>query len=170
MHQDAHEFLNYLLNECIDILHKEWKRTQAAGSTATPPPAPPKTFVHKIFEGTLTNETKCLCCETVTRYVMPCPQTCFECACLRVCIFSVISYSVCVSVCKHIITKFNVYHCLALDDSPSFPFPICFLREQKCLNFPFPFFHTQPRRAVHRPFAGRGAERERHRLSAKFLR
>jgi ubiquitin carboxyl-terminal hydrolase 12/46 len=24
-----------------------------------------KTWVHDIFEGTLTNETKCLCCETV---------------------------------------------------------------------------------------------------------
>jgi hypothetical protein len=25
-----------------------------------------KTFIHDIFEGTLTNETKCLSCETIT--------------------------------------------------------------------------------------------------------
>lgn len=25
-----------------------------------------KTWVHEVFEGTLTNETKCLCCETVS--------------------------------------------------------------------------------------------------------
>ena len=28
---------------------------------------PEKTWVHDIFEGTLTNETRCLCCETVSK-------------------------------------------------------------------------------------------------------
>lgn len=32
-------------------------------STFKTPPEP--TWVHDIFEGTLTNETRCLCCETV---------------------------------------------------------------------------------------------------------
>ena len=49
-HQDAHELLNYLLNSAADILKSE---------KAEP-------FVNEVFEGTLTNETRCLECETVT--------------------------------------------------------------------------------------------------------
>ncbi|CAJ2677067.1 unnamed protein product [Trifolium pratense] len=85
MHQDAHEFLNFLLNELVDILEKE---AQAAAKTdpETPPPTekvvngfknghghangpqkePLITWVHKNFQGILTNETRCLQCETVT--------------------------------------------------------------------------------------------------------
>ncbi|KAJ4948345.1 hypothetical protein JOQ06_019880 [Pogonophryne albipinna] len=44
MQQDAHEFLNYLLNTI---------ETQ-------------QTWVHEIFQGTLTNETRCLNCEAVS--------------------------------------------------------------------------------------------------------
>ena len=33
----------------------------SSGSTA----GHKRTWIHDIFEGTLTNETKCLCCETV---------------------------------------------------------------------------------------------------------
>jgi ubiquitin carboxyl-terminal hydrolase 12/46 len=100
-HQDAHEFLNYLLNEATEILDGTKRRTRdpaAVAATAATVPAdatpaadaaeradaldgrrgelgrggPPerarrkKTWVHDIFEGTLTNETKCLTCESVT--------------------------------------------------------------------------------------------------------
>uniref|UniRef100_A0A6V7QVD3 ubiquitinyl hydrolase 1 n=1 Tax=Ananas comosus var. bracteatus TaxID=296719 RepID=A0A6V7QVD3_ANACO len=54
MHQDAHEFLNFLLNELVDILEKESNKE------------PFVTWVHKSFQGILTNETRCLRCETVT--------------------------------------------------------------------------------------------------------
>jgi len=67
-HQDAHEFLNYLLNHVVSVLQKE-----AAPSPNTPMSEVSKirTWVHELFEGTLTNETKCLCCETVTNVVEP---------------------------------------------------------------------------------------------------
>ena len=74
MHQDAHEFLNFTLNEVADNLvaeiqlgdtgdeeeqkEKEEDRRKNEG---------PKSFVHDIFEGLLTNETKCLECESVTK-------------------------------------------------------------------------------------------------------
>ena len=90
MHQDAHELLNYLLNEMAEILEKRnTKVAQAAGATAgsdeagggeaggdsdpsddggepqeEEPPAS-KTWIHSIFEGLLVNETRCLCCDTV---------------------------------------------------------------------------------------------------------
>ncbi|XP_024535352.1 ubiquitin carboxyl-terminal hydrolase 3 isoform X1 [Selaginella moellendorffii] len=74
MHQDAHEFLNFLLNQLVEALEKEAK------SDPTAPASPekkssdngatgeehPLTWVHKIFQGCLTNETRCLRCETIT--------------------------------------------------------------------------------------------------------
>ncbi|KAL0349793.1 UNVERIFIED_CONTAM: Ubiquitin carboxyl-terminal hydrolase 3 [Sesamum radiatum] len=79
MHQDAHEFLNYLLNELVDILEKEARATKsdqeisqkiANGPTNISSNGPQKepliTWVHKNFQGILTNETRCLRCETVT--------------------------------------------------------------------------------------------------------
>ncbi|MQL72574.1 hypothetical protein Taro_004939 [Colocasia esculenta] len=83
MHQDAHEFLNFLLNELVDILEKESKAAKtspevssssSSEKTANGPSNPVAngvkepllTWVHKIFQGTLTNETRCLRCETVT--------------------------------------------------------------------------------------------------------
>lgn len=54
MHQDAHEFLNYLLNVSAEFLQKKSNNQNG------------KTFIHDIFEGTLTNETKCLSCESVS--------------------------------------------------------------------------------------------------------
>ncbi|CAF2114273.1 unnamed protein product [Brassica napus] len=76
MHQDAHEFLNYLLNELDDILEKEAKAAKTDNETSSNGPKllqangvhkePTVTWVHKIFQGTLTNETRCLRCETVT--------------------------------------------------------------------------------------------------------
>ncbi|KAI9072102.1 hypothetical protein K1719_045924 [Acacia pycnantha] len=82
MHQDAHEFLNFLLNELVDILEKEAqgaKTDQDAlspsektanghrnGPTNGAQKEPLVTWVHKNFQGILTNETRCLRCETVT--------------------------------------------------------------------------------------------------------
>lgn len=81
MHQDAHEFLNFLLNELVDILEKEAKAAKtspkgasehvANGQSHTIPNGlhkeePSVTWVHQNFQGILTNETRCLRCETVT--------------------------------------------------------------------------------------------------------
>ena len=38
----------------------------ATSSTYNKPPEP--TWIHDLFEGTLTNETRCLCCETVSAF------------------------------------------------------------------------------------------------------
>jgi len=113
-HQDAHEFMNYLLNkigEELEAASRERERqasVNAAAGTAsedraypapfpvasvtpylttrthtTPPPFGTvsnsvtassgsqsrnhaKTFVHALFEGVLTSETRCLTCETVS--------------------------------------------------------------------------------------------------------
>ncbi|KAI3978549.1 hypothetical protein MKX01_015724 [Papaver californicum] len=84
MHQDAHEFLNFLLNELVDILEKVSRAAAAKNSpeSSSPPEKtangpkslqvngvhrePLVTWVHKNFQGILTNETRCLRCETVT--------------------------------------------------------------------------------------------------------
>lgn len=72
MQQDAQEFLSYLLNTLSDIIAKEEKdkRDAAAGGAQKPAPGkkdePPPTFIQNLFEGRLTNETRCMCCETVT--------------------------------------------------------------------------------------------------------
>ncbi|CAD6260682.1 unnamed protein product [Miscanthus lutarioriparius] len=81
MHQDAHEFLNFLLNELVDILEKESSAAKDSPQSSSPEKAPngpvqplangvkkepPVTLVHKNFQGILTNETRCLRCETVT--------------------------------------------------------------------------------------------------------
>ena len=49
--QDAHEFLNYLLNQAAEILEDEAKKE--AVSRGLPPPAQPVTWVHEIFQGKL---------------------------------------------------------------------------------------------------------------------
>ncbi|KAJ9522659.1 hypothetical protein QJQ45_019733 [Haematococcus lacustris] len=65
MHQDAHEFLNFLLNQAAELLEEEVK--QYARSHGLPAPSQPiNTWVHDIFQGKLVNETRCLHCETVT--------------------------------------------------------------------------------------------------------
>ncbi|XP_022136637.1 ubiquitin carboxyl-terminal hydrolase 3 [Momordica charantia] len=82
MHQDAHEFLNFLLNELVDILEKEAHATKSDAESSSPTEKiangpktgqangaqkePLVTWVHKNFQGLLTNETRCLRCETVT--------------------------------------------------------------------------------------------------------
>jgi len=52
MHQDAHEFLNFLLNEVIDTINTMQNSK--------------KNELHNLFEGLLTNQTKCLTCENVS--------------------------------------------------------------------------------------------------------
>ena len=91
MHQDAHEFLNLLLNEVVanveahskKLEEEEEKRKIANGTangsadetgfeqalaSAMPKTSPGNTgWVHELFEGTLTSETKCLTCENVSQ-------------------------------------------------------------------------------------------------------
>lgn len=93
MQQDAHEFLNYLLNTVADILQEEKKQEKQNGrlkNNGTPANAPSDnapsndhehkvaeaTWVHDIFQGTLTNETRCLNCETVRRRLRACACVC----------------------------------------------------------------------------------------------
>ncbi|XP_078403948.1 ubiquitin carboxyl-terminal hydrolase 46 isoform X3 [Cetorhinus maximus] len=73
MQQDAHEFLNYLLNTVADILQEEKKQEKQNGKLKNgnaneieENSKPEPTWVHEIFQGTLTNETRCLNCETVS--------------------------------------------------------------------------------------------------------
>ncbi|KAF3903302.1 hypothetical protein AA313_de0204929 [Arthrobotrys entomopaga] len=87
MHQDAHEFFNYVLNEVIENVedhaktanhhknesssHLETASTAdsaKAVSTASESTTVLNTsWVHDLFEGALTSETKCLTCENVSR-------------------------------------------------------------------------------------------------------
>ncbi|XP_019861980.1 PREDICTED: ubiquitin carboxyl-terminal hydrolase 46-like [Amphimedon queenslandica] len=53
--QDAHEFLNYLLNTIADLLKAQMPESSEDTNT----------WIHDIFQGVLVNETKCLSCETV---------------------------------------------------------------------------------------------------------
>ncbi|KAM6894804.1 ubiquitin carboxyl-terminal hydrolase 12 [Lycodopsis pacificus] len=93
MQQDAHEFLNYLLNTIADLLQEEksqerqqnGKLVQNGGGGGTGGGSEgggggggggggegeggketQQTWVHEIFQGTLTNETRCLNCEAVS--------------------------------------------------------------------------------------------------------
>jgi ubiquitin carboxyl-terminal hydrolase 12/46 len=68
MHQDAHEFLNFMLNDVVECLRREMLDL-ARKKREVPPNDPPRTFIHDLFEGELSNEVRCLCCETVTRRI-----------------------------------------------------------------------------------------------------
>lgn len=59
MHQDAHEFLNFLLNELSDYIQKDID--SSAISTKKH-----ENFIKSLFQGTLTNRIKCLTCDTTT--------------------------------------------------------------------------------------------------------
>jgi len=84
-HQDAHEFMQFLLNDIVDHVKKRLKRQrdrdrerqrqQNHGSHAgilngyhgeVEEEEEPRTWVHDIFQGYLVNQIKCLCCENVT--------------------------------------------------------------------------------------------------------
>ncbi|WVW86994.1 hypothetical protein I302_109050 [Kwoniella bestiolae CBS 10118] len=65
MQQDAHEFLGWLLNQIaeeIEIIDKNLKKVNGQEPVKTPG----KTFIQSLFEGILTNETRCLSCETTS--------------------------------------------------------------------------------------------------------
>lgn len=78
MHQDAHEFLNYILNTIADDVQKYQQRfadeqssihsgsSQGNDTETTTASKPKTTWVHQLFEGIFSNETKCLSCETVS--------------------------------------------------------------------------------------------------------
>jgi len=97
MHQDAHEFLNLLLNTVVENVEAYAKKAEAEkaeeqslslssseseaekqeSQTVTLPPLLPAQngtngqqnrtrWVHELFEGTLTSETRCLTCENVS--------------------------------------------------------------------------------------------------------
>ncbi|KIM88808.1 hypothetical protein PILCRDRAFT_813789 [Piloderma croceum F 1598] len=88
-HQDAHEFLNFLLNRIVEEMMEDRKQqppvtpsgddlsssvgtlfspTIVTGTTSSNSGTSPQdaTLVHKLFEGILTSETRCLTCETVS--------------------------------------------------------------------------------------------------------
>ncbi|KAK3115539.1 hypothetical protein LTR53_004986 [Teratosphaeriaceae sp. CCFEE 6253] len=90
MHQDAHEFLNLLLNQVVDNVelfskqHLDVTIPQAnggapekglaaamssavAGAHAAPSNGLDTHWVHDLFEGTLTSETRCLTCENTSQ-------------------------------------------------------------------------------------------------------
>ncbi|KAI7907747.1 uncharacterized protein BX663DRAFT_491912 [Cokeromyces recurvatus] len=84
MHQDAHEFLNYTLNTIAEDVQRYQQKladenenkqqesiysdnSHGSSNTGTTIGSNPKTtWVHQLFEGVFSNETKCLSCETVT--------------------------------------------------------------------------------------------------------
>ncbi|KAL3613014.1 Ubiquitin carboxyl-terminal hydrolase 46, partial [Castilleja foliolosa] len=80
MQQDAHEFLNFLINHINEIILAERNQStlkvqkNASGENVTCNGSVPSqkqentepTWVHEIFQGTLTSETRCLNCETVS--------------------------------------------------------------------------------------------------------
>ncbi|KAF9041166.1 hypothetical protein BDP27DRAFT_1244526 [Rhodocollybia butyracea] len=68
MHQDAHEFFNYLLNKIVEEIEEDRKNGSASAEDCdvNSGASPESTLVQKLFEGTLTSETRCLTCETVS--------------------------------------------------------------------------------------------------------
>ena len=82
--QDAHEFLNYTINEISDLVRCDDERAAKLAkkdqiplpnTDAQSPPADDnaedaarkkRTWVHDVFGGVLTNETRCLNCECIT--------------------------------------------------------------------------------------------------------
>lgn len=76
MHQDAHEFLNLLLNEVVENVETFSKsRITEVGETEQNGVVAPALnnhhnntgWVHELFEGTLTSETRCLTCENTSQ-------------------------------------------------------------------------------------------------------
>lgn len=90
-HQDAHEFLNYVLNQVIENVDDYQKKhrlkngngnlvapskssgsltpvnASSAASTASLTSTSATGWIHELFEGLLSSETKCLTCENVSR-------------------------------------------------------------------------------------------------------
>ncbi|XP_022176066.1 ubiquitin carboxyl-terminal hydrolase 12 isoform X2 [Myzus persicae] len=84
MQQDAHEFLNFLINHINEIILSERNQTNCNGKSKSITPNivdgesttssitsssshnQDPTWVHEIFQGILTSETRCLNCEEVS--------------------------------------------------------------------------------------------------------
>lgn len=89
-HQDAHEFLNYVLNQVIENVDDYQKKhglkngngnlvapskssgsltpvNASSASTASMTSTSATGWIHELFEGLLSSETKCLTCENVSR-------------------------------------------------------------------------------------------------------
>ncbi|ORX37783.1 hypothetical protein BD324DRAFT_623314 [Kockovaella imperatae] len=64
--QDAHEFLGWVLNKVAEDVEIYDRSLRESGKPMIEPKVPGKTFVHRLFEGVLTNETRCLSCETTS--------------------------------------------------------------------------------------------------------
>lgn len=77
MQQDAHEFLNFLINHINEVILSERPQSNAKSKLSAPDGGggdnhsssgfEEPTWVHEIFQGILTSETKCLNCETVSK-------------------------------------------------------------------------------------------------------
>ena len=67
-HHDAHEFLNFMLNDMCDVLDKEnrAKREASGAHASTSESIGGSNWIHDIFQGVLVNETRCLQCDNVT--------------------------------------------------------------------------------------------------------
>ena len=70
--QDAHEFLGWVLNKVAEDVEIYDRSMKDSGKATIEPTVPGRTFVHRLFEGVLTNETRCLSCETVSPPPEPC--------------------------------------------------------------------------------------------------
>nr|CAG4640870.1 EOG090X06IH [Eulimnadia texana] len=82
MQQDAHEFLNFLINHISEVILAERQQSSNSASlngklrsgsqesnnngSSADSLTPEPTWVHEIFQGILTSETRCLNCETVS--------------------------------------------------------------------------------------------------------
>jgi ubiquitin carboxyl-terminal hydrolase 9/13 len=64
--QDAHEFLGWLLNRIAEDVEALDRELKAKGQSVPQHKGNGKTWVQNLFEGVLTNETRCLSCETVS--------------------------------------------------------------------------------------------------------
>ena len=65
-HQDAQEMLNYTLNALFDILKEQKIDVLKHFNSDYDPKKEIKTWLDSLFDGQLTNETKCLTCERIT--------------------------------------------------------------------------------------------------------
>lgn len=67
MQQDAHEFLNFLINHINEIILSERNNAKSKDGLSNDKSVPDEpTWVHEIFQGILTSETRCLNCETIS--------------------------------------------------------------------------------------------------------
>ncbi|KAK9370786.1 hypothetical protein V1509DRAFT_614702 [Lipomyces kononenkoae] len=111
MHQDAHEFFNFLLNEIIENV-KDYDATMPQdghGSSMGP------RWVTDLFEGLLTSETKCLTCENVSsrdeQFIdlsIDLEDHCSVTACLQ-------QFSASELLCQN--NKFHCDHCCGLQEA-----------------------------------------------------